>query len=151
MPQYKKYTDLVFKDLTTFGGFVFFALVSLVALAFQEFILFYKLIFGFFLTLLTVILFRMIYHKNRPQKQEYKNFVEKMDALAFPSWHASRIVFLALIFTYLFNNNYLTTLFIITTLLVVYSRVYLKKHDWVDVLGGIVLGILAFWLSGMIF
>ena len=95
-----------------------------------------------------MIVIRSIYTKNRPDKQEYKNYLEKIDALSFPSWHTARIVYLALIFSYLFNNNLLTLLFTLVAILVAYSRVYLKRHDYWDVLGGIVLGVVAFWLSG---
>ncbi|MAG02464.1 hypothetical protein CMI42_03945, partial [Candidatus Pacearchaeota archaeon] len=87
---------------------------------------------------------------NRPEKQKYGNFVERIQASSFPSWHTARIVYLAIIISYLFSNNYLTILLIIIAGLVAYSRIYLKRHDYWDVLGGIVLGIIAFWLSGLI-
>ena len=148
--EYKKHLDRIFRDLTTFGGIVFFALILAITLLVKNYQLFNKLIFGLILTFLVTILIRSFYHKNRPKKQTYTNFIEKMDAFSFPSWHTARIVFLALIFIYFFNNNTLTTFFIITAFLVAYSRIYLKKHDYWDVLGGIVLGIIAFWLSNLI-
>ena len=154
-----KYLDAIFRDITTFGGFVFYCLIMLLALIFQEFTLFFKLLFGIIFTTIVIVLIRTFYFKNRPNKQEYGNFIDKIDASSFPSWHTAKIVFLALIFNYffshnnIFNNNdtqnYLTLLFFITALLVAYSRIYLKKHDWKDVVGGIVLGMLTFLLSNL--
>ena len=155
-----KYLDTIFRDITTFGGFVFYCITMLLALIFQEFTLLFQLLFGLFFTFIVIVLIRTFYFKNRPNKQEYDNFIDKIDASSFPSWHASRIVFLALIFNYFFNHNtifnnndtknYLTLLFFITALLVAYSRIYLKKHDWKDILGGIVLGMVTFLLSNLI-
>src|SRR3989344_6019215 len=151
-----KYLDTIFRDITTFGGFVFYCLFMLLTLMFQEFTLFFKLLFGIIFTTIIIVLIRTFYFKNRPNKQEYDNFIDKIDASSFPSWHTAKIVFLALIFNYffdhnnIFNNNtknYLTLLFFITTLLVAYSRIYLKKHDWKDVVGGIILGMITFLLS----
>ena len=139
-----------FRDLTTFGGIIFFAIILFITLIFQKYQLFVKLLFGLLFTFIITILIRSFYTKDRPNKQTYKNFIEKMDALSFPSWHTARITFLAIIFSFQYNYLYLTTFFTVIALLVSYSRIYLKRHDWWDVLGGIVLGILAFWLSRFI-
>ena len=146
----KKILDLIFRESTVFGGSVFYGLVLLVTLVLQEHLLFLKLLFGLIFTFLITILIRVFYFKNRPEKQKYGNFVERIQASSFPSWHTARIVYLAIIISYLFSNNYLTILLIIIAGLVAYSRIYLKRHDYWDVLGGIVLGIIAFWLSGLI-
>ncbi len=146
----KKILDLIFQELTILGGFVFFSLILLVTLILQQYLLFAKLVFGVVFTFLIVVLIRTFYHKNRPKKVEYKNFIEKIDASSFPSWHTTKVVYLALIFIQLFNNIYLTIFLIIIAGLVAYSRIYLKRHDYWDVLGGIVLGIIAFWLSWFI-
>ena len=146
----KKILDLIFRESTVFGGSVFYGLVLLVTLVLQEHLLFLKPLFGLIFTFLITILIRVFYFKNRPEKQKYGNFVERIQASSFPSWHTARIVYLAIIISYLFSNNYLTILLIIIAGLVAYSRIYLKRHDYWDVLGGIVLGIIAFWLSGLI-
>src|SRR3989344_7554998 len=100
-----KYLDTIFRDITTFGGFVFYCITMLLALIFQEFTLLFQLLFGLFFTFIVIVLIRTFYFKNRTNKQEYDNFIDKIDASSFPSWHASRIVFLALIFNYFFNHN----------------------------------------------
>ncbi|MBI2151801.1 phosphatase PAP2 family protein, partial [Candidatus Woesearchaeota archaeon] len=71
----------------------------------------------------------------------------KLDASSFPSWHTARALFLALIFSEKFNYFPLTVFLITITVIVAYSRLYLKKHDIIDVLGGIVLGGVSFWLA----
>lgn len=136
----------MFKELTSLGGSVFYGLILLLTLLVGEIDLFIKLLIGYFFSLLIVILIRTFYFKNRPNKQKHQNYLEKIDASSFPSWHATRAIFLALLFSYFFVNRYVTTSLIIMALFVSYSRIKLKKHDWVDVLGGLILGIVTFLL-----
>lgn len=143
----KKYQHQFFKDITALGSFAFFGIVLLLILTLQEISLFFKLLFGLVFTLAAVVLIRIFYFKNRPRKEEHNNFVEKIDASSFPSLHTARAFFLAPTFIYLLRNNYATALLIALALLVSYSRVHLKKHDWWDLLGGTVLGLITFWLS----
>ena len=152
-----KFVNDTFRDLTTLGGFTFYCLILLDALIFQELTLLFHLLFGLIFTFIVIVIIRTFYFKSRPNKENYHNFIGRIDASSFPSWHAARIVFLAFIFSYFFKsnaidnfNNYLTLLFIIIALLVSYSRVYLKKHDWWDIIGGVILGIITFWLSNFI-
>lgn len=147
-----KYLETFFRDITTFGGFAFYCLIMLLTLIFQEFTLLFKLLFGIIFTTLVIVLIRTFYFKNRPNQQEYDNFIDKIDASSFPSWHTAKIVFLVLVFSNFFQNNYpyFTLFLFLAALLVAYSRIYLKKHDWKDVLGGIILGMLTFLLSNLI-
>ncbi len=147
-----KYLESGFRDITTFGSFVFYCLIMLFTLIFQEFTLLFKLLFGIIFTTLVIVLIRTFYFKNRPNQQEYDNFIDKIDASSFPSWHTAKIVFLVLIFSNFFQNNYpyFTLFLFLAALLVAYSRIYLKKHDWKDVVGGTVLGMLTFLLSNLI-
>src|SRR3989338_5448558 len=141
-----KYLDIFFRDLTTFGGALFYGLVVLLALAFQQTTLAVNLVLGFIISLAIVVPIRLLYFKNRPQKQEYSNFLERIDAASFPSWHTARIVFMALTGIFYFNNTFLTVISSILALSVCYSRIYLQKHDWMDVLGGIILAGVTYWI-----
>ena len=149
--RYQHFQDQFLRDLTSLGGFVFFGMVLLLYLALQQWNLFLQLLIGVMLTMIIVVLVRTVYFKNRPKKQNYRDFIERMDASSFPSWHTARIVFLSLQLAYFFNNLYVTLFTIFLAATVAYSRIYLKKHDWLDVSGGIVLGGLAFWLTTFLF
>jgi undecaprenyl-diphosphatase len=145
-----KVSEMIFKDLSTLGGSIFYAIVLLLVLVLGELELFVNLLIGFFFSLLVVVLIRTFYFKNRPKKQRYKNYLERIDASSFPSWHAARAIFLASMFSYFFINKYATGALILTALAVSYSRIYLKKHDWIDILGGLVLGMVTFLLVFLI-
>ena len=144
----KKLDDL-FRDLTSFGSAGFFALVLLLTL-FLNGSLFIDLLMGFIITLAVVVIIRSIYFKDRPHKQDFHNFIEKIEASSFPSLHSARITFLALTFSYYFSNRFVSVFCILITTLVIYSRIHIKKHDWVDVIAGMILGGLVFWLVSLI-
>lgn len=86
--------------------------------------------------------------KARPNKQTYKNLVEKIDAGSFPSIHASRaaIVFLSLLFLTATGKILLFILYPLLIIAIGYSRVVLKKHYWTDVIAGWILGTIIFYL-----
>ena len=136
----------IMADSTTLGGAVIYGLVTLMVLATGEMILFWKLVVGFMLTGGIVVLTRCIYFKDRPIPREHHTFVEKISASSFPSWHTARAVFLTITFIGMFQNRILALVLALIALLVAYSRVYLQRHDWWDVLGGMVLGGGVYWL-----
>lgn len=150
MTLFDKYLTILFRDLTTFGGAIFYALIVLLAFALDQNALAIDLILGFLISLIILVPIRLLFFRNRPQKQTYSNFFERIDASSFPSWHTARIVFIALTTMFYFNNTLLTIISILLALLVCYSRIYLKKHDWIDLLGGIGLALLTFYLMSLI-
>jgi len=131
------------RDLTALGGTPFYLLLTLTILFIDQRI-FIDLIFGFIVTLVIVVGIRTFYFKSRPNKQKYNNFIEKIDASSFPSWHSARIIFLVFALT---SFLHLRIIFGLIAVGVMYSRIYLKKHDSVDILGGVILGLVTFWLS----
>ncbi len=137
----------LWKDITALGGTFFFTVILAITLALGNTTLFIQLLAGFFFTGIIITLTRMIYFKPRPKPKEYTNFIERIDASSFPSWHAARIVFLALSFHVFFKNKYISLILTVVTLLVCYSRIRLQKHDWIDLTAGIVLGALTYWIS----
>lgn len=145
---FRKHIDELFRDVTAIGGF---AASLLIILLFFSSPLLLPLVAGSVLTAAMVILIRMFYFKDRPKKEAHHNFLERIDASSFPSLHAARIVYLAILFSAHFANAYLTILFATTAALVSFSRIYLKKHDWVDVLGGIGLGTATYYIIAVIF
>ena len=144
----QKQLNEFFRDITAIGGF---AASVLLILLFASSSLLIPLLAGSAITAGIVVLIRIFYFKNRPKKENYKNFLERIDASSFPSLHTARIVFLAMIFSSHFANHYLSILCTITAALVSYSRIYLQKHDWIDVAGGIVVGVATYFMVIKIF
>ncbi len=134
-----------FRDVTTFGGALFYILLAIAVGLFGEDALFWRLVWGFLITMVVVVGSRIVYFKSRPTRQTYTNFIEKLDASAFPSWHMARASFLAMILG-AGQDWLLQGLLWMVALLVGYSRIYLKKHDYGDVLAGLVLGVVTGWL-----
>ena len=103
------------------------------------------LLFGIFIIYFLTFVIRIFYFKSRPKKVKYSNFIEKIDASSFPSVHAARTTFiLLLLLVYFVRSFFLAGGLIFVAFLACYSRIYLMKHDKVDVFGGIVLGIVSF-------
>ena len=142
----QKFKDMLFRDITTFGGEIFYLLILVLTLALQKYSLFLLLLWGNLIAIAVVIFTRTVYFKPRPNKQTYKNWLEKMDASSFPSLHAARIWFMALLFSWYFEYNIApVTVLILLASITSYSRMYLKKHDLVDLLGGILLAVTLFY------
>ena len=142
-----KLNNLYWEQITALAGVVASVFILLFALALKQWNLFGKLLFGLLFTTLVGILIRTFYFRRRPDKQEYHSYIERLDASSFPSWHTARIVFCALLFIYFFNNLYLTILFTFIAVSVMYSRMYLKRHDTYDVIAGVILGMITYWIS----
>lgn len=147
----KHFNQIIFRDITSLGGTPLYFLFLLFVLVSKEFVLFWQLFTGMVFATLIVILIRLFYFKNRPRKQEFRNILEKLDASSFPSLHTARIFFLALVMLNFFNDKLLTVILLVLAALVSYSRVYLRKHDFVDLFGGLMLAIVTFYLSGLVF
>ncbi|MBS3168584.1 phosphatase PAP2 family protein [Candidatus Woesearchaeota archaeon] len=138
------------QDLSSFGSFVFFLFLIIVSVFFDLYLSLFLLI-GLIIILLIALFIRTFYFKSRPNHEAYRNFIEKIDASSFPSVHAARVLFLAILFSLYFNKILLTILFFLLAFGTCWSRIYLKKHDIYDVIGGIFLGIITFFIIKLLF
>jgi len=101
---------------------------------------FYTLIIALVINEALGTLIKVIFPKERPNGQKYNNLLEKIDAGSFPSLHSARITLVYLtLFSYA-DNLIMKILFLAIIVIVMLSRVNLKKHFWVDVLAGFVMG-----------
>ena len=85
---------------------------------------------------------KLIYKKERPVPMPAKNLFQLYNAGGFPSIHTARITVFAAITGLLSKNPTIIAAGIFLIAAVASSRVYLKKHDWIDVLGGFAIGAL---------
>lgn len=135
-----------FRDITSLGSLWFYVLFLIFFLILEDYSSLKVLLSGFVLVYLAVIIIRSLYFKNRPKKYPYNNLLEKLDASSFPSMHAMRTGFLTSFFIEYFKNSLISILLIILALIILYSRTYLKKHDWKDVIAGAVFGALVYFV-----
>jgi len=137
----KKILNKFFDEIPFFGGIAFYLFVMILLFIIGETDFFLKLMIGLITIYFVTLLIRIVYFKPRPNREKYKNFIEKIDASSFPSVHASRMTFLFLFSTISFSLDFIVKVFLfLVFILGLYSRIYLKKHFFKDVFGGIILG-----------
>ncbi|MAG02056.1 hypothetical protein CMI42_01860 [Candidatus Pacearchaeota archaeon] len=147
MNTFNKAVNKFFEHLTIFGSITFFSVITLLLIVLKDYDKALLLIYGMILIYLVAVSIRLFYFKERPKKLRYGNFIEKIDAGSFPSIHAARAVFLFLFLTGLVFADRMVMIFLfLVMLLIIYSRVYLKKHYWIDVICGAGLGYITSWL-----
>ncbi len=139
----KKSLMLLARDVTSLGSFCCSMIILILLL-----ILTPRLAFQYgvslVLVMLIILLIRSVYYKPRPEPHAYHAWWERLDAASFPSMHAARTALL--IPLALQYSSLLGLVAIVVTLLIGWSRVFLKKHDVLDVTAGILIGLLVSWL-----
>ncbi|MBI1934817.1 phosphatase PAP2 family protein [Candidatus Woesearchaeota archaeon] len=140
----------ILADITAFGSISFYVLLLAVSLSLGEYELFTKMCLGLGLIFISVIIIKTFYFKERPLKKVHSNYFEKLDAASFPSVHASKASFLGILLSKYFGNHIFTALMIVLVLIIAYTRIYLKKHDFADVFAGVILGALSYFVVSLL-
>lgn len=145
----KKLTKDVFRDITSLGGLPLLGILFLFLIAYD---VRQAVFFGIGIALIVIIgvLIKIMSPKKRPDGQTHTNIIEKIDAGSFPSLHAARTLFTGLFFALLVGDLYLSVLITLLVLLIGASRVYRKRHYWIDIAGGYVLGIVVWFIMTQI-
>ncbi|MBI4146358.1 phosphatase PAP2 family protein [Candidatus Woesearchaeota archaeon] len=133
-------TELI-QDVKALGGLPLFVLLILFAFATARDVLAAQLLAGFVLAYTVTTLLRLVFWKQRPDKEKYRGFVQKVDSGSFPSLHSMRAAVLATVLGWYFAN-WLSVLFGVLAVAVGVSRVVQKRHFIRDVLAGLVLGVI---------
>lgn len=131
------------RDITSLANPIILVLVPFIFLGSSK--VFFTLLIALLVNEIFASLIKVIYPKKRPTGQTYSTILEKIDAGSFPSIHASRIT---LAYLTIFSNTNSTGIKIAVLsviILVILSRILLKKHYWIDVIGGFILG-LTIWV-----
>lgn len=143
---YRIIQNNVLDDIGFFGSFLFFILNILITF-FINIKLSIVLLVSFVSLMFFVFLIRLIYYKDRPNKENHTNLIEKIDASSFPSLHAARAFSVALIYSIFVNFNFpLTIIFLVLAISTGASRMHKKKHDFIDVTCGAILGLIVTYL-----
>ena len=137
-----KMFDTVVHDVTNLGSAVTYLFLTLLFFFIGAEVLALKLVSGIIITLIIIVILRIALFKPRPKKEKYSNIIEKIAASTFPSHHSANIGLLTVILSLTFNNTLLTTFMILVSIGVLFSRVYLSKHYWLDVSAGYTIGII---------
>ena len=148
---HKFINDKFFVHISTLGSFEICTLYFILLLIFELYpeALFYFV--GFLIIHLIGIAIRSFVKKDRPKPTKYSGIFGKIHNSSFPSMHMARIVFVGLFFIELFKKIEFNIFMIIIIIIVMQSRIYKKKHDYYDILGGVILGIFTYYLVKLIF
>jgi membrane-associated phospholipid phosphatase len=130
------------QDLSALGGLPFYIFFCVVFALIGFFDLTLQLILGLVFAYSTIVISRLVYFRERPQKEKYNNILEKIDSSSFPSMHSLRIIIFSALTSLYFNILPLSLFLFVLSLGVILTRLYLKKHYVSDVLAGAVFGIL---------
>ena len=137
----KRFHDEVLRDVSALGGSLFTTLGVVLIILIGKVSLFVELVVGLVVVYMLGIGIRQIYFKERPKKLKYTNWPEKIYASSFPSIHSMRTWLYVMVFGLHFDNLLLWIVLICVGIIVAYSRMYLEKHDFVDVVVGSMVGI----------
>ena len=132
------------RDFTSLGNPLILLFVPFAVLGPQA--SYYKLLLALLVNEILCSIIKLVFHKPRPDGQTYKGVLEKIDAGSFPSIHASRISLVYLTLMAHTNLLSLKVIFALVIMTVLYSRVALKRHFWIDILGGFVIGFVLFYI-----
>jgi undecaprenyl-diphosphatase len=130
------------EDTSAFGSLSFYLFLIFLFLIIGQIKLGIWLIWGLILSFAVIIIIKLFYFKERPQKKEYKNFIEKIEASSFPSLHAWRIIMIFVFLSYYYKSIYFVILLGTIAILVFFSRKYLRKHFWIDIVFGAIFGLI---------
>ena len=141
-------------EFSFFGSLPFYVFISVFILLIGEINLFYLLTAGLFFCYFFAILIRTSHFKSRPKKVHYKGLIGKIISSSFPSVHSWQIAMLTIFFTFYYFSPAFLILFGVLSLIVFFSRYYLKKHFVNDIVFGALFGvveslaILLIWYKG---
>jgi membrane-associated phospholipid phosphatase len=129
------------REVSFFGGLFFYCFISAFVFALGQPLLFLQLAVSFVLTYGLTLAIRAFYYKERPSKEKYTNFIERLESSSFPSLHSMRVSAMFIIFHFYLNNIWFSLIFFSIAIAVFASRYFMKKHYLVDIFTGAVLGI----------
>ncbi len=136
--------NIFFQTITLFGNIGFYLLVLI--FTYIKTNKFMNLLIILIIALTLSVIIRIIYFKQRPNKAKTDTWWLRIYNSSFPSVHAIRVVVLAYFFTISYPHFIIIIFSWTLAIIVCYSRTYLKKHDWIDVSAGVLIGFLLSFL-----
>lgn len=143
------YLDSFMQDITVFGSLPLYLLLAVLAFFSDHALSATMLVMLGVMYALNVPL-KLLCFRNRPARMRYTKLWQKIEASSFPSVHAERALFLSLLLGSRAQNTYVSAVLVAAAALVCFSRIYLKKHYWSDVIAGAALGVAMFVVSGQV-
>ena len=130
-------------------GTPFFLVPAIIYLFKANQILALDLIYVLIITQIICTIIKYLYPKARPMPMPNKTLIQKYMAGSFPSIHTARITAFSIPIIKFYPRSMILFILILLIISVGYSRIYLKKHYFVDVLAGFLIGAITtiLWLG----
>lgn len=138
------------QDISSLGGNPIYFVAALLFLISNNLREFWTLTIAFVIAYLLTAGIRFVWWQERPDHQKYHNLWEKFDSGSFPSLHAARAVVLAVVVSVFYQNIWVAAAFAAAIFAVCWARIYLKRHRPIDVIAGVVLGLIISWVAPQI-
>lgn len=139
-----------FKQISIFGSYQFYLIITFLFFLLEKQNEVIILLLGFLIMNIIAIPIRLLFFKQRPKPKPYRNLIEKVFASSNPSMHSSRIIFLVIFLIRYFNKFGINIFLIFFSFLIMYSRIYNKRHYLIDVVAGFTLGLITIILVELI-
>ena len=137
----RKLLSLALDDFSFFGSVPFYVFVTLTLFFIGNIELFSRLAYSFLISFILLLIIKNVHYKDRPRKEEFTMFMEKIIASSFPSSHSLDVTLLAIFFSIAYPFTWVISMSAILCLLVYIQRYITKKHFIVDIIGGILIAI----------
>ena len=142
METIRKYIKDAFIAITSLGTAFFYSILFLFLLSINQVNLAMHIALGLAVCYILVFILRVFYFKERPEKEHYFNLFTKINASSFPSLHTMSSIYVAVVLANAIKKPAVSIFLTIVSLLIAYSRIYLKKHYFIDVFFGLILGVI---------
>lgn len=147
--------DLVkefFENVTALGSLVFHGFAGIFFLL-TDISIFLQLLAAQSISLLIIVIIRSFYFKFRPgRNKKPSGILARLDASSFPSMHSAHSMTFAVIVG-LNTRTEILAFLVCVSMLIAYSRFYLKKHFLIDIFSGLILGlavgVLGYFMAGI--
>ena len=139
----KRIIEQLWNDATVFGSMMFYLFLIAFVYLIGDARLSLMLFAGFILSFAVVGAIRLVYFRNRPNKEGYDNIIEKLVASSFPSMHSMRAALMLVLFLHYYMDVWISFLFAVIAIVICISRYKIKKHYVSDIIVGFILGVLA--------
>jgi len=138
----------ILDDFSMFGSTPFYLVTTLALFFMNNIVLAKQLLFSYIAGHILILIIKSLHYKERPQKEEFTMFMEKMVASSFPSTHSLVVTLLAVHFSLAFPLPWVIGLSSLLALSVYAQRYVQKKHFIIDCFGGFILGSI---LAGLVY
>ena len=137
-------------DISSLGGNPVYFGFTFLFLATNHLKEFWALTVALILAYSLTMAIRVSWWQQRPDHQKYSDFWEKFDSGSFPSLHAIRATMLASSLIIFYQNIFVAIAFSGAVAAVCFARLWLKRHRAVDVVAGVIFGLIISWLAPQI-